>query len=481
MKNAWFVIMVLSLALLTACGGSPAETPPEDENAPMVLIGQQQVVLEGFDWGPGVTKTILLLDREVLADSVTPESFRVFETKESFDYAAYGAWAGGDESVDPGLHTTVTAQRTVADAYVCDETGAKVEGAVSGSAVALELACDPDSGNPYCFDLLTWHNTVCDPYQLAVTLTEDSTLKAAEGETPVEALEIAPDLDLKVHYDAWETGRPSLLPQFTMPQLEQVNLYDAFAGSDGRTLRYAYYAPMVEPDSLHPLVIWIHGAGEGGEDPTIPLLGNKVTALFGDAFQSVMGGAYVLVPQTPDFWLTYNENGDWQDNPGVSSVYNATLMELIRSFIDTHPGVDEDRIYIGGCSNGGFMTMDMVLTYPDFFAAAYPICEAYRDSGITDEQLQGIRDLPIWFIWAANDDTVVPETFEIPTVDRLRAIGANVHTSVFPNVVDTSGLYKNEDGTPYEYMGHWSWLYFFNGECEENGVLLWDWLAAQHK
>ena len=53
---------------------------------------------------------------------------------------------------------------------------------------------------------------------------------------------------------------------------------------------------------------------------------------------------------------------------------------MIDEFIDLHPDIDRDRVYIGGCSNGGFMTMRMLLSYPDFFAAAYPVCEALRPS-----------------------------------------------------------------------------------------------------
>ena len=197
-----------------------------------------------------------------------------------------------------------------------------------------------------------------------------------------------------------------------------------------------------------------------------------------------MGGkAYVLAPQTPTFWLQYNEQGDWQGNPGMPSVYTATLKELIDNFVAEHPAIDKNRIVIGGCSNGGYMTMNMVLQYPDYFAAAYPICEAYKDSGITDEQLNNIKNIPLWFVYAKNDTIVPPEDYEIPTIARLKAIGANLHTSIFEDVHDTSGKYKGEDGTPYQYMGHWSWLYFFNNECTDDttGENLWSWLGKQSK
>ena len=56
------------------------------------------------------------------------------------------------------------------------------------------------------------------------------------------------------------------------------------------------------------------GAGEGGNDPRLNTLGNEVTALYSDEFQSVMGGAYVLAPQCPTFWMQYDEAGNWMDN-----------------------------------------------------------------------------------------------------------------------------------------------------------------------
>ncbi len=56
-------------------------------------------------------------------------------------------------------------------------------------------------------------------------------------------------------------------------------------------------------------------------------------------------------------------------------------------------------------------------------------------------------------------------------------------TGIFADVHDTSGMYKNEDGTPYQYTGHWSWPYFFNNECVDDttGENLWTWLGRQSK
>ncbi|MCB6567236.1 hypothetical protein LI169_19495, partial [Desulfovibrio desulfuricans] len=54
--------------------------------------------------------------------------------------------------------------------------------------------------------------------------------------------------------------------------------------------------------------------------------------------------------------------------------------------------------------------------------------------------------------------------------------------SIFDDVHDTTGRFSNEDGTPYQYDGHWSWTYFDNNECyDENGVNLWQWMSVQTK
>lgn len=413
----------------------------------------QTAVIEGYDWGPGVKATVLKLKHVVQPSSVYAADFEsVVETKESMDYSNFF-----------GPHITATAPRTVVDAYTCNRKGEKMN--APSSYIRLEMACDPNNGSPFCYDFIVGMNSWCKPYELEVTLKENSALATLLGQK-IKALTVDPAID----YD-----------QALIPQMDKFVTDGTYTGTDGKKLCYGYYAPQGE--NL-PLVIWLHGAGEGGADPSIALLGNKVTALTGDAFQQAMGGkAYVLAPQTPTFWLQYNEQGDWQGNPGMPSVYTATLKELIDNFVAEHPAIDKNRIVIGGCSNGGYMTMNMVLQYPDYFAAAYPVCEAYKDSGITDEQLNNIKNIPLWFVYAKNDTIVPPEDYEIPTIARLKAIGANLHTSIFEDVHDTSGKYKGEDGTPYQYMGHWSWLYFFNNECTDDttGENLWSWLGKQSK
>lgn len=396
--------------------------------------GSYTMLVEGFDWGPGVTKIILNLNKTINADSVSPEKFQVAVEKQGF------------------FGNVTTGNRNITAAYVSDEQGNQVQ--EDSSYIALEMSVHPDEGisNPFFYDFMAGFNVWADPYTNTITLTEGNTLMAGAEEIKT----------LNIQTTAADMIKP-LAEDFEK---------DTFTSND-ITLSYASYAP-AEDDGKNPLIIWLHGAGEGGTDPDVVLLGNPVLNLVESDIQDIFGGAYVLTPQSPTMWM---DDGTGRYTSDGTSMYTETLMDLIRSYVDGNDDIDTDRIYLGGCSNGGYMTMNMIMTYPDYFTAAFPICEAYTDAWITDEMLESIKDMPIWFTHAANDPTVNPQTHTVATVERLEQMGAsNLHFSFFEDVHDTSGNY---DG--YQYNGHWSWLYTLNNECEEDGVTIMEWLADQTK
>ena len=227
------------------------------------------------------------------------------------------------------------------------------------------------------------------------------------------------------------------------------------------TLTYASYEPWsLKGDGVaNPLVIWLHGGGEGGVDVSITLLGNEVVSLIRPQIQSHFtteggaGGAYVLSVQCPTMWMGTSKGFGHGDYP---SLYADVLKSCIDEFVDQHPDVDRNRIYVGGCSNGGYMTMHMLIRNPRYFAAAFPTCEAYMDQYISDHEIKMLAEENIWFVQSFDDTTVDAKTHCIPTFQRMVKAGAkNVWMSMFETV-------EGIDNPGQKLFGHFSWCYLFN-------------------
>ena len=89
-------------------------------------------VLEGFDWGPCVTKMVLKLDKEVPYGTISESSFSVITTKRGYE------------------SLTETENRIVEKAYTSDEKGNRLT--TTTNYITLELKCDPNSGNPFFYN-----------------------------------------------------------------------------------------------------------------------------------------------------------------------------------------------------------------------------------------------------------------------------------------------------------------------------------------
>ncbi len=427
---------------------------------PDTNTGTQKVFVVGDDWGPAVNKTIITLYKDVDADSLDPANFTVTETKEATN------WADGSVY-------DATADRKVTDVYLSDENGNKVDDK-TGNIVTVEMYISPNDGSPFRYDLASGSNKWINNYQLTVTGKAVS-----DGRDVTVSVDNALDLADQAN---WITDNAT-----------KFDVTKTFTGTDGIVMPYGQYSPE-DDGNQHALIVWLHGAGEGvssfKNDNYVDLLGNEVTALVSDEFQNLFdGGAYVITPQAQTMWMDGGDGAYQNGNKG--SMYADTLFELIEDVVKNNPNIDPNRVIIGGCSNGGYMTMEMVLKHPDYFYKAYPICEAFYDEYITDEMIDAVKEggTELWFTYALTDGTVNPEKCSIPTIERMEDAGIPVHVSQWDDVHDTTGrffvdeegnLTSEDTGTPYEYNGHWSWIYFDNNSntCDDCAANEWEWLAS---
>ncbi len=436
-NNFWpFILALLILPLQFFANQPSAELLNE---APDMNYGSYTLVVEGYDWGPAASKVILSVGETLSETTSGNYSVSVKRSAEGVEMAEHEA-AG---------------ERQVIYSYVSDSNGNRVS---EGSYVTLILFVGPDHvlGSPikYIFQngrgANEWIN-----YELTVKDTSTDRI--------------------------WDTETNRILPL-----LDDFNLKGSYTFKN-QTLTYAFFSPK-QAKGNSPLIIWLHGGGEGGTDTSIPLTANKATNYASEEIQEIMGGAYVLAPQTPTFWM---QSADGNYTRGDrNDIYNETLMGLIKQFVKDHPDIDQNRIYVGGCSNGGYMSLKLLLLYPDYFAAAYISALAYQASFITDEQIQSIKDIPIWFVHSKDDPVTKANETAVPLYQRLIQAGAKkVHFSLYDHVTDITGFYGGDN---YRYSGHWSWIYShanaarldYDGTpvmLDGRSVSIMEWMAAQKK
>lgn len=435
-----------------------------------------KTVTQITDLGPYITKLILEMPESITPSMVQKDTFNVYVERKN---------AGTDDLImtsrtwmGPKIYPS-KGYREITEIYPCDENGNRID---QSKFVAVEMPYGPlyplgqaiapiESFNEY---------VKCD-YRI-------TQVKEIPGVPPISGLVFDKNAgDICEQMKGWKNDKSSYeaLPLgygYFTPDFEELR----------KPSQFPFGPPKKEIPDRVPLVIWLHGAGEGGNDPRIAYTGNKVVNISSKEIQDKLGGAaFVLAPQAPTMWM---DDGSGKYTNDGTSKYTAALKACIDEFVEKHRDkIDTDRIYIGGCSNGGFMTMRMIIDYPDYFAAAYPVCEALFDRVISDEDIEKIKDIPIWFTHTSNDPVVAAELTVLPTYRRLKAAGAkNVHVSYYDKVVDLSGMFKDRLGRPYEYVGHFSWIYTLSDQCEydidgtrvmvdNSPVKLWQWLGLQHR
>lgn len=184
----------------------------------------------------------------------------------------------------------------------------------------------------------------------------------------------------------------------------------------------------------YPLLLFLHGAGERGNDNQKQLVhgGN----LFLNAVQSDQYPSLMVFPQCPkeDYW----SNADIKRSEGkIDIVFKqggepTDALEAVIALLDSMvqlPFVDKDRIYVGGLSMGGMGTFELCYRRPDLFAAAFPIC----GGGHPESVKRYANKFPIW-IFHGEEDSIVPAEFSKIMVNALEKEGAKPKFTLYPGV-----------------------------------------------
>lgn len=179
-----------------------------------------------------------------------------------------------------------------------------------------------------------------------------------------------------------------------------------------KELLYQIYCPAkIDEDTKLPLVVFLHGAGERGNDNVKQL--DYRPKKFTTSQNQEKRPCIVIAPQCP-------ADEYWTDEELTKNV-NALVKKLAKNL-----PVDENRIYIGGFSMGGYGTWEALSKEPKIYAAGLPI------SGGADASIaRSIKKIPIWN-FHGDADTAVDVKNSRGIVEALKKIKANITYTEFP-------------------------------------------------
>ncbi|MBI4559149.1 MAG: prolyl oligopeptidase family serine peptidase [Candidatus Hydrogenedentes bacterium] len=185
--------------------------------------------------------------------------------------------------------------------------------------------------------------------------------------------------------------------------------------ADGKERAYAVYVPRnYDRAQGWPLIVFLHGIGERGNDGLLPTdvgIGHAIRK-HPERFPCV-----VVFPQCPGL-------GFW--DRAVSHIEKA--LEQTRAEYN----IDPNRIYLTGISLGGYATWMLGAKRTDVYAALMPIC-----GGGKEEDATALAALPIWAFHGAEDDVVKPAESR-KMVEAVKKAGGQIKYTEIPKAKHNS-------------------------------------------
>ncbi|MDR1290085.1 MAG: hypothetical protein LBK06_02670, partial [Planctomycetaceae bacterium] len=278
----------------------------------------------------------------------------------------------------------------------------------------------------------------------------------------LEAISIQPAVIFK------ETGSrvvPAMLPLFKEESITY-NVKDEYPRKNS-VLKYRLHVPEnMEKGKKYPLILWLHGAGEVGDDNKLQLvhLHHIITYLTGEKKRDF----FLLVPQAPrnhaswdagsysqvlpkeltdtlsqnEIIEQYKSASEPRSTISLTKMDDETVLTISRPVDDSPLGysfamldqvmknypVDKDRITVSGLSTGGDGTWRALERRPELFAAAVPLVswDALTDGALSQSPV--LKKIPIWAIYSSDDNGIDQARTDF---ERVEKAGCNVKKSEF--------------------------------------------------
>jgi predicted peptidase len=193
-------------------------------------------------------------------------------------------------------------------------------------------------------------------------------------------------------------------------------------------LPYLLYLPKdYKQQKSLPLVMFLHGAGERGENlDLVKIHGIPKRIEEGQEFPFI-----AVSPQCPeDSWWTRELE---------------PLKLLLDTLIEAYK-VDKKRIYLTGLSMGGFGTFHLAGLYPKYFAAIAPICGGGHGSFAAN-----LKNIPTW-VFHGDADEIVPIQESQRMVNAVKRAGGKAKFTIYKGVGHDSWTQTYDNPKFYEWL-----------------------------
>jgi predicted peptidase len=214
------------------------------------------------------------------------------------------------------------------------------------------------------------------------------------------------------------------------------------ATADGKqTYCYRLLKPAeTEPGKTYPVVVFLHGAGERGDDNSKQLL--YLPERMAEPAWRQKFPCFLIAPQCPAEkrwvevpWEAHESTPMTDPTPQMLAVAGM-LEELLKS-----EPADPRRVYLTGLSMGGYGVWDFAMRRPERFAAVAPVC-----AGGDESKAGRLAETPVWAFHGDADKTVPVERSR-RMIEAIHAAGGKPKYTELPSVGHNSWNHAYSDAS----------------------------------